>query len=458
MPAAHYLESWGDARTSDGTLVPIQPLIAPLFGGMTELEVLARIAGENVTKPYEIVRETFAQLTGGDDGAAGSKFLHDGFLAKLRRQAGRGAVESRRAVTERWLNVKAAAPAKDNLEVVFHRDYSLDDGRYNNNGWLQELPDPITKMIWDNAVLISRKTAARTGREESGRRGNQVGRPNGCSGPDLGPARAWRITRWAWRWAMAAKGRAGGAGAGFNAYPLRTSGGAEFRRGRDAHGRRARPIRFPAPRATGPWKAGRSFARRTWSSIGSTRISPSGWRRKSRPVAAPLYPNPLDELKQKGLHQWGMSIDLNACVGCSACVVACQSENNMPIVGKDQVSRGREMHWLRIDRYYTGRPLSSRDEALATFDRRRSQQFAHWIDDPQVVTQPMLCQHCEAAPCENVCPVNATVARPGGPERDGLQPLRRHPVLLEQLPLQGPPLQFLRLQQAARSAGNEPAT
>src|SRR4051812_12965531 len=159
----HYLESWGDGRTADGTVVAIQPLVAPLFNGVTELEVLGIFAGVDSTRSYDIVRETFRALNGGDNSDnAWKRFLHNGFLANSASGAANANFTGKAGALLN--NVAGAdAPAREKLEVVFHRDYKMDDGRYNNNGWLQELPDPITKTVWDGLVLVSRKTAEEYG-------------------------------------------------------------------------------------------------------------------------------------------------------------------------------------------------------------------------------------------------------------------------------------------------------
>jgi molybdopterin-containing oxidoreductase family iron-sulfur binding subunit len=404
LPAAHYLESWGDARATDGSLLPVQPLISPLFGGMTELEVLARVGGLAVTSPYEIVRQTFGGIVGsGDFEGAWKRLLHDGFLAN---SAGKPVSASFQgaALTGAIAGLKLQLPTKDRLEVVFHRDYSLDDGRYANNGWLQEMPDPITKMVWDNAVLVSRKTAQELGVKNGEVVEIKVGGRSILGPIWVQPGSADYSLGLALGYGRERTGRVGQK-AGFNAYALRA--------GTDSI------VVGATVAATGKtytiactqdhWSMeGRPIVRE--ANLNQYRAHPDFAKRLQLPEpegSGSLYPNPFDKLKETGHHQWGMSIDLNLCVGCSSCMVACQSENNIPIVGKDQVKRGREMHWIRIDRYFSGIP--SKRKFADTYHAESQQQFEEWVDDPQAVTQPMLCQHCEAATCESVCPVNATI-------------------------------------------------
>ena len=405
FPATHYLESWGDAITGEGITVPVQPLIQPLFGGLMELEFLARIAGESQTSAYEIVRSTFGGLE-----AAWKKFLFNGFSPDGNNAASvvyDGPAVAKALEAAKW----SSAPAANNLQVIFFRDAKVDDGRYANNGWMQELPEPVTKMTWDNAVLISRKTArdlgvangdmvdiSLNGRSVTGPIWTQPGMADYSLGLALGYGRekAGRV----------------GTGVGFNAYKIFSG-------------------KYVETGATLK-KTGETYVlactQHHWSMEGRPAVreanleeflkEPNFVEEKFHgvepPIVKSLYPNPLDEAKKTALHQWGMTVDLNACVGCGTCVIACQSENNIPIVGKDQVSRGREMHWLRIDRYFTSNPAKRHDSSLFSLkadinQKDENQQFAEWIDDVQAVNQPMMCHHCETAPCENVCPVNATV-------------------------------------------------
>ncbi len=438
LPLAHYLESWGDARTSDGTLVPVQPLIQPLFGGITELEVLARLGGLAKTNPYEIVRETFS-LLGGNGENAWRKFLHDGFLADSAAKATKVEV-SNGNTADALKNAKVLpAPSQNALEVVFHRSYSVDDGRFANNGWMQEIPNPITKIVWDNVVLMSPDTAkalgvgrfndktalglggwvsgekeiSQTPTAERGKFFNQVvevtvngktvkgpiwivpGMADNVIGLELGYGRpeAGRIAK-----SQLVDNEV--VPAGFNVYPVRTTNALHIASGAKValHLVNGKEVTYPvASTQEHGTMEGRSIIREanlaqykkqpdfaTLMNLHPAPVSPA-LQAKGVKEAPSMYPNPLDEWKDKAVHQWGMAIDLSACVGCTACIVACQSENNIPIVGKDQVRRGREMHWLRLDRYFAGDVLN-----------------------PQIAFQPMLCQHCEAAPCENVCPVNAT--------------------------------------------------
>lgn len=432
LAATHYLESWGDARALDGTIVPVQPMILPLFGGLMEVELLARLAGEDNADAYAQVFKTL-----GADKKAFDKFLHDGVLA--------GSAYKTVSVTLNRKAVHAAFTAtapqsvtlsKDSLEVRFATDHKMDDGRFANNGWLQECPDPITKISWDNAILISPRLAKELGVYPHGsnpqvarvenaeyQQGKEVahlaevtvdGRK--VSGPlHIQPGLANYTIILPLGYGRTQVGHVG-TGSGFNAYSVRTSDamgyatGASLKvtgtkqklantqehwsmEGRDI----VREANLDEFNANPAFVAGIGMESHTPPVYGKDKDATLAFKATNTPRGQSLYEHPNFD----GIHQWGMSIDLNTCIGCNACVVACQAENNIPIVGRDQVQRGREMHWIRLDRYYSDGKADA-----AAFGGEGNKEIP---EDPQAVVQPMTCQHCETAPCETVCPVNATV-------------------------------------------------
>jgi molybdopterin-containing oxidoreductase family iron-sulfur binding subunit len=379
LPKAHYLESWGDARTGDGTVVAIQPLIEPLFGGRTALELVAQLGHFETTQPYEIVRRAFRRVSGvSAEGleAAWREFLHEGLLADSAYPVDNSVLRWEAVVGA----VKAAKPGPGalsvgNLELVFDCDSKIDDGRFANNGWLQEVPDPITKLAWDNAAIFSPKSAGELG-VESGDvvKLDLAGRSLEVAALVV-PGQADYSVAVALGYGRKATGRVCH-GVGFNAYQLRTTAAPDIALGlKVARVGRRYPLACTAHHFT---MEGRDLVREQTLDEAQAAESLAQSAEDHRDIQTPP---PLT-----GEQQWGMAIDLNTCIGCNACVVACQSENNIPIVGKDEVVRSREMHWIRIDRYFSG-----------------------VAEDPVLVHQPVACVHCENAPCEAVCPVNATV-------------------------------------------------
>jgi molybdopterin-containing oxidoreductase family iron-sulfur binding subunit len=377
IPEAHSLEAWSDARAYDGTASVIQPLIAPLYGGKSFHEVVAALSGQT-DAGYDIVRKYWeSQYTGASFDPFWRKSVHDGVIEGTAFPA-----KNVSLTHGDWSRLNGDAPtatlAPGELEIIFRPDPSVWDGRFSNNGWLQELPKQLTKLTWDNAALFSPATAERLRvrsqevidlryKERSVRAAVWVvpGHPDDAVTVHFGYGRthAGRV----------------GSGMGFNAYALRTS--------------------------EAPWSgAGLTIARtgehyplacsQDHHSMEGRNLVRSGTLEHFKqhphfvhemaedpPANMTLYP----EVKYEG-NAWGMTIDTSACIGCNACVTACQAENNIPIVGKEQVIIGREMHWIRVDRYYGGD-----------------------LDNPETFHQPVPCMQCENAPCEPVCPVGATV-------------------------------------------------
>jgi molybdopterin-containing oxidoreductase family iron-sulfur binding subunit len=381
IPATHYLEQWGDIKAHDGTVSIIQPLIAPLYNNKSEYEFLAAFAENPNETGYNIVRGFWQSKLSGNFEQAWKKAVHDGVLA------GAPAVGGSTAAATPALPAPQAAV--EGLELVFRPDPTIHDGRFANNGWLQELPKPLTKLTWDNAVMISPTTAKRLGL------GNRMGAKGGDYNADIIEITYQDRKLTAPIWIMPGqpddvltlhmgygRHRAGrvAEGAGFNANLIRTVNSPFW--GSGVQVRATGESVALAVTQTHSNMEGRDIVRSASLAdyIKNKHVHSEGTHSFAKEIS--LYP----EYDYSKGFKWGMAIDLNSCTGCSACVVACVSENNIPVVGREQVQRSREMHWLRIDRYYSGE-----------------------IENPETVFQPLLCQQCEKAPCEVVCPVGATV-------------------------------------------------
>jgi molybdopterin-containing oxidoreductase family iron-sulfur binding subunit len=400
IPRAHYLESWGDARAVGGTISVVQPLILPLFGGKTPVEVLGLMVAGQDRPGYDIVRETWKPILseGGFD-TAWNRVLHDGLLAGsalpeiVPDLTATPFAELARLIGGAAASGQATVGSPGGLEIVFLPSPWLHDGQFANNGWLQELPDPLTKLTWDNPALVSPRTAETLGlanedviRLDYASRSLELpvwilpGMADGVVALTLGYGRqqAGRIAN----------------GVGFDAFRVRASTAPGFDSGVTLS-RRGSTQPLSATQHHGSME-GRPLVREsTLAELRSQGSAPAEGEGAHSGTPSPLGVFPQEtqhfslwkEHTYDQGHQWGMTIDLNACIGCNACMTACQSENNVPVVGKMQVAKGREMHWLRVDRYFSGEPSGS----------------------PEIVFQPVPCMHCEDAPCEQVCPVAATV-------------------------------------------------
>jgi MoCo/4Fe-4S cofactor protein with predicted Tat translocation signal len=402
---SHYLETWGDARAFDGTLSVIQPLIAALYRTHTARELIAAFTDKPGVSDYDVLRDGLkAANPSADFEKFWRKTLNDGLVAGSAFAPANAALK----FTPASLPAPKTASA-DELEFVFRPDPCVYDGRFANNGWLQELPKPVTKLTWDNAALISPKTAAKLElADEVGARGGEHGKIY-TNVIDIALSNS-KVTAAAWRLPGQADGvvvlplgygrkKAGytGTNKGFNAYVVRTSNAlwsvsapaSVIKKTGDDYPLACTQYHFNMEGrqilATGTleeYKKNPDFAHDGEKDREKTKQELSLYKEFSYPGYA-----------------WGMAIDLNSCNGCNACVVACQSENNIPVVGKDQVMRGREMHWIRIDRYYEKAQSATNDPS--SYDAS--------LDNPPTFFQPVPCQQCENAPCEQVCPVGATV-------------------------------------------------
>jgi MoCo/4Fe-4S cofactor protein with predicted Tat translocation signal len=377
VPETHFLETWGDVRGYDGTVTIMQPLIQPLYNSKSAHEMVGTLIGQSGQPPLTIIQKYWEQqpaLAAGSFDANWQTAVHDGVVRDSQ-------LPSRTAAIANPLRLPATTGqhlGDDELELQLRPDPTVWDGRFANNGWLQETPNPITKLTWDNAALISPLVAERLGLSNE-----QVVTLGTTSATTVNvpvwivPGQADKVVTLHLGYGRETVGRVG-RGAGVDAYRLRTT----------TNEWQARSLQLSKTFETS--KLACTQDHHSMEGRGLVRHADHAEFLKNPNFAHDDFHDPADDFSLYAKHvyegnQWGMAIDLNACIGCNACSVACQSENNIPIVGKEQVLNGREMSWIRIDRYYS-------DD----------------LDDPEILHQPVPCQQCENAPCELVCPVTAT--------------------------------------------------
>jgi molybdopterin-containing oxidoreductase family iron-sulfur binding subunit len=402
IPAAHYLEYWSDARAYDGTVSIVQPLIDPLYGGRSAHNVFQILLDEPMVSSYDAVRETWKSTIKGDFETGWRKALHDGWIENTAfDKTGKGTAN---------VGFRGSVPAptpKDSLEIIFRPDPTIYDGRWSNVGWLQELPKPVTNLSWDNAAIVSGATLAAKGWEEDDIVEITVGNGKVKAPVIVAPGHPDNSVTVYLGYGREFAGRVG-SGAGFNAYQIRNTWTPFYATGsiRKVDGKWGTAITkshyqdHRSARVSGEGNGNNSLEGDEaigergiirYATLDEFKANPNfaheGEGRDTPEMGTSLFPN----WTYNEANAWGMSIDMNSCTGCNACIVSCYAENNIAVVGKQQVRIGRNMQWLRIDTYFEG-DLSA----------------------PRAHFQPMACQHCENAPCEQVCPVGATVHTPEG--------------------------------------------
>ncbi|MDR3793271.1 MAG: TAT-variant-translocated molybdopterin oxidoreductase [Terracidiphilus sp.] len=401
IPAAHTLEMWSDARAYDGTVSIVQPLIDPLYGGKTAHHFLQALLDEPGLSPYAAVQETWRETLSksGDFDKNWRKALHAGWIE--------GTAFGKNENTAKAVSRQANVPApRDGFEVIFRPDPTVYDGRYANVGWLQELPKPVTNLSWDNAAIVSGATLTKLGLEEDDIVEISVGNGKVKAPVIVAPGHPDNSVTVHLGYGRQFAGRVG-SGAGFNAYLIQTAASPFVATGAirkvdgkwgtaitKSHYQDHRPKLFGGEgNGNNSLEADEALGERgiiRYATLDeykeNKKFAQEGEGRETPKSGDSMFPN--WEYKDNA---WAMSIDMASCTGCNACIVGCYAENNIAVVGKQQVRIGRNLQWLRIDTYFEGDLAAPR---------------AHF--------QPMACQHCENAPCEQVCPVGATVHTPEG--------------------------------------------